>query len=142
MSINKITTGYLIQTWDTELKKWISQEFVADDQTEYEQVDGDRADPIEPHEVWPGWPDTEPYLPVEIRQPAEMVPGAPRFYVFETLDDVEPQLHGPFLSAKLRDAQAIELRRQDPDKDNGLFRLDLSAAAELEAGSYCGGELE
>jgi hypothetical protein len=61
---------------------------------------------------------------------------------WEILDDIEPQLHGPFPSPEGRDEQAVELRRQDPRKCNGLFRLDLSATAEPEASPYCGAELE
>ena len=142
MRINKITTGFVMQTWDTELNKWIAQEFVAGDETNYEKAGGDAADPIEPREVWPGWPDTEPYLPFDMKPPEESQPSAPRFYLLETIDDIEPQLHGPFPSPERRDEQAIQLRRQDPGKRNGLFRLDLSATAEPEAGPYCGAELE
>jgi hypothetical protein len=94
MRINKITTGFVVQTWDTELKKWISQEFLAGDEINYEKADGDAADPIEPREVWPGWPDTEPCLPFEMKPPEAIQPGAPRFYILETVDDIEPQLHG------------------------------------------------
>ena len=90
----------------------------------------------------PGWPDTEPYLPFEMKPPEEIQAGAPRFYLFETIDDVEPQLHGPFQCPDQRNERAVELRRQDRHKRNGLFRLDLSAAAEPEAGPYPGAELE
>lgn len=31
MKINKITTGFVIQTFDTELGKFVSQEFIAGD---------------------------------------------------------------------------------------------------------------
>jgi hypothetical protein len=36
MKVFKITTGFVTQTWDTELKKWISQEFTCGDECEYE----------------------------------------------------------------------------------------------------------
>src|ERR1039457_6985743 len=113
MRINKITTGFVVQTWDTELKKWISQEFVAGDETNYEKAGGDARDPIEPREGWPGWPDPKPYLPFDMKPPEESQPSAPRFYLLETIDDIEPQLHGPFPSPERRDEQAIQLRRQD-----------------------------
>lgn len=36
MIVNKITHGFVIQSWDTKKKKWINQEFVAGDDVEYE----------------------------------------------------------------------------------------------------------
>lgn len=67
MRINKITDGFVIQTWDTELKSWIAQEFVAGTQTEYEQADSGRI--LDPSDIWP---DTdEPYLPFLMTQPDE-----------------------------------------------------------------------
>ena len=39
MIINKITTGFVIQSFDTEKQAWVSQEFVAGDEVDYE-VDG------------------------------------------------------------------------------------------------------
>ena len=137
MKINKITTGFVIQTWDTELNKWIAQEFVAGDETNYEKIGGTSVDP---NEIWPDVP--KPYLPFDMKPPEESQPGAPRFYLLETIDDIEPQIHGPFPSPERRDEQAIQLRRQDPGKRNGLFRLDLSATAEPEASPYGGTELE
>ena len=44
MLINKITTGYVIQTYNTETGKCQSQEFVAGDECEYETEDGDNFD--------------------------------------------------------------------------------------------------
>jgi hypothetical protein len=138
MRISKITTGFVIQTWDAVLKKWISREFVAGDQTDYERDDD--GTPVSPNDIWPDMP--EPYLPFAMKPPEEIPPSAPRFYVLETIGDIEPQLHGPFPSPEQRDEQAVQLRRQDPGKNNGLFRLDLSANAELSADPYCGSELE
>jgi hypothetical protein len=137
MRINKITTGLVIQTWDTDAKKWISQEFVAGDRVDYEKADGT---PVDADDIWPDM--AEPYLPFEMTPPEEVRPGAPRFYVLETIGDIEPQLHGPFPSPELRDERAVELRRQDPGKNNGLFRLDLADSWELSVGAYCGSELE
>lgn len=37
---NKITTGFVIQTYDTDKKEWISQEFIAGDQVDYEDEEG------------------------------------------------------------------------------------------------------
>ena len=41
MIIKKITTGFVIQNFDTELKRFVSQEFVAGDQCEYEDENGE-----------------------------------------------------------------------------------------------------
>jgi hypothetical protein len=40
MLVNKVTTGFVIQVFDTELKRFISQEFVASDQCQYEDKEG------------------------------------------------------------------------------------------------------
>jgi hypothetical protein len=137
MRINKITTGFVVQTWDTERKQWISQEFVAGDRVDYEKADGT---PVDADDIWPDM--AEPYLPFEMRPPEEVQASAPRFFVLETIGDIEPQIHGPFPSPELRDEHAVQLRRQDPGKNNGLFQLDLSDAAGLSASAYCGSELE
>jgi hypothetical protein len=68
MRINKITCGFVIQSWDTDLNKWIGQEFVAGDQTEYEHAGSDRI--LDPVDIWPDSP--EPYLPFLMIQPDEI----------------------------------------------------------------------
>ena len=65
MRINKITTGFVVQTWDTDLNKWTGQEFLAGDQCEYELAGTFRT--LDPAEIWPNQP--EPYLPFDMRQP-------------------------------------------------------------------------
>lgn len=40
MLIKKITTGYVIQTFDTELARFVKQEFVASDTVEWEDENG------------------------------------------------------------------------------------------------------
>ena len=66
MKINKITHGFVVQTWDTNLKQWISQEFVAGDLTEYEE--NGSSIPLDPDDIWP---DKEPFLPFLMQQPGE-----------------------------------------------------------------------
>jgi hypothetical protein len=68
MRINKITHGFVFQTWDRDLNKWIGQEFVAGDQTEYEHAGSDRI--LDPVDIWPESP--EPYLPFLMTQPDEI----------------------------------------------------------------------
>ena len=68
MRINKITYGFVIQTWDTELNKWIRQEFVAGDQTECEHAGSNHI--LDPVDIWPESP--EPHLPFLMNQPDEI----------------------------------------------------------------------
>lgn len=73
MQIKKITTGFVIQTFDTELGRYISQEFIASDVAEYETEGGEiikEAD-LAVHNFGPL--GEEPYLPFEMEQPKENV---------------------------------------------------------------------
>jgi hypothetical protein len=65
MKINKITPGFVIQTYDSDLMKWIGQEFVADNQTDYEEAGTGAI--LDSAEIWPK--SDEPYLPFHMRQP-------------------------------------------------------------------------
>ena len=40
MLVNKVTTGFVIQVFDTETGRFVSQEFVAGDQCDYEDGNG------------------------------------------------------------------------------------------------------
>ena len=64
MKINKITMGYVIQTYDTETDQWIDQAFIAAD-SEWETWDGK---PLILMEV----PDKamNSYLPFDMVQPS------------------------------------------------------------------------
>ncbi len=44
MIINKITVGFVVQQFDTEKNKWVSQEFVASDNFEVEYADYNQPD--------------------------------------------------------------------------------------------------
>ena len=44
MIINKITTGFVIQQFDTEKQKFVSQEFIAGDEVDWETEVGEPAD--------------------------------------------------------------------------------------------------
>lgn len=65
MIVDKITYGFVIQKWDTKKKVWVSQEFVAGDQCEYESPAGKSldSDTIEDES------GKEPYLPFDMVQP-------------------------------------------------------------------------
>jgi hypothetical protein len=67
MKVNKITTGFVIQTYDTDLIKWTGQEFVAGTQTDYEESGTGAI--LDPAKIWPV--SDEPYLPFDMRQPDE-----------------------------------------------------------------------
>jgi hypothetical protein len=44
MRVNKITVGFVSQIFDTDLGRFVSQEFVAGDQVDYEDEDGEPVD--------------------------------------------------------------------------------------------------
>ena len=80
MLINKITTGFVIQQWDTEKHQWVSQEFVAGDECVYEnragETENDKGEPYQDMLVDPA-DGAEPYLPYDMVQPqAPVVPSA------------------------------------------------------------------
>ena len=58
MIVNKITTGYVIQKFDTETNKFISQEFIAGDEVDFEDEQGNAVDCF------------DEYLPFDMEQPS------------------------------------------------------------------------
>lgn len=62
MIVQKITTGFVVQTFDTEKRKFIGQEFVAGDQVELE-VNGESIDSSEVEGL------DETYLSFDMLQP-------------------------------------------------------------------------
>jgi hypothetical protein len=68
------------------------------------------------------------------------------FYLLQIHGDVDPELHGPFKTQQERDDKARALRRDDPEKENGLYRVAvwLPAAGEppdVSVAAYGGYEL-
>lgn len=61
-----------------------------------------------------------------------------RHYVLMVMDDIEPELRGPYRSAGKRDRRARELKRRHGD-EHGLFRLDVTALGVPEVTAYSGG---
>jgi len=61
MIINKITTGFVIQTFDSATGKFLTQEFIAGDQVDYENLFGEAVDARE----------GDNYLPFDMYQPNE-----------------------------------------------------------------------
>ena len=70
MKINKITTGFVVQTFDTVKMEYVSQNFTAGDQVDYEDTQGNPLDKIEAAEMGMEHDDgSEPYLPFNMIQP-------------------------------------------------------------------------
>lgn len=65
MIIQKITQGYVIQTYDTKTKRWIRQEFTADGHCNYEDDMGNTVDASSMMKQG----EPEPYLPFDMVQP-------------------------------------------------------------------------
>lgn len=57
MIVHKTTTGFVIQQFDTESRQFIGQEFIAGDEVDFEDENGDRVKPF------------DEYLPFEMKQP-------------------------------------------------------------------------
>ena len=72
MLVNKITAGFVIQTFDTKTGKWVSQEFVADNQSEYENETGK---PLK-HDSIAYAKTFDAYLCFNMVQPSEAYPDA------------------------------------------------------------------
>jgi hypothetical protein len=67
MLLKKVTTGFVVQTFDTEKQKFVSQEFVAGDQCDYENEDGEIVD----CELFARPDGVEDYLPYDMVQPSD-----------------------------------------------------------------------
>jgi hypothetical protein len=65
MVIQKITTGYVVQKFDTETQKWDSQEFVTGDYVVYETENGNDIEESKFEELTNG----NDYLPFNMEQP-------------------------------------------------------------------------
>ena len=66
MKVNKITTGFVIQTYDTTTGRCVAQEFVAGEDVKYEDKHGESVD-------WEEAP--EAYQPYEMVQPQRTHPS-------------------------------------------------------------------
>ena len=62
MILKKVTTGFVIQEFDTETKEWVGQEFVAGEQVDWENEDGETVEPLEVVSELP-------YLPFDMLKP-------------------------------------------------------------------------
>jgi len=64
MIICKITEGFVVQTFDTETRKFTDQEFVACDDVQYERD----SEPVDA-DLMQDDKGNEPYLPFHMKQP-------------------------------------------------------------------------
>ncbi len=71
--VNKVTTGFVIQKFDRRLGEFVSQEFVAGDETDYETLAGE---PVE-SDLFKVRGE-EIYLPFNMVQPSRPLQQAPR----------------------------------------------------------------
>lgn len=65
MLLRKVTTGFVVQVFDTKTKRFVSQEFVAGDECEYEDETGDQVE----SDMFEGEDGREVYLEYEMKQP-------------------------------------------------------------------------
>lgn len=66
MIIDKITIGFVTQSYDTDLQRWVAQAFTCGDESDYE-VNGDGINVTDfTDRVVGGY---EPYLPFDMEQP-------------------------------------------------------------------------
>jgi hypothetical protein len=72
---------------------------------------------------------------ITIKQPSDV------HYLLKIIGDVEPELVGPFENTVHRTDKAKEHRRDDPDKNDGLFMLDMRKG-EPTVNSYSGKNLD
>jgi hypothetical protein len=66
MIVKKITTGYVIQSFDTANNKFVSQEFIASDQCDYEDEKGNPLNSLDFTEEI-----ENAYLPFDMVQPTD-----------------------------------------------------------------------
>lgn len=61
-----------------------------------------------------------------------------KYYVLEIIEDVEPELHGPFESEEEQCEVAKTLRKKDPCMENGIFPAEITDSGTLSVGVYSG----
>jgi len=65
-----------------------------------------------------------------------------KYYLLIIHGDVESEAVGPFEASDERDSAALEHRRNDPGRDDGLHRLNVSPDGTIDVSDYSGGFFE
>jgi hypothetical protein len=61
-----------------------------------------------------------------------------KLYLLQIWGDIEPVLRGPYKTEALRDKAAKRYRKADPEKNNGLFPLDVPGNKRPTVHTYSG----
>ena len=56
-------------------------------------------------------------------------------------DDIEPRIEGPFKNDRIRLVAARKHRRNDPEKRDGIFGLDISGSGLREISHFAASEV-
>ncbi len=129
MKINKITTGFVIQTYDTKTGRCVGQEFVAGDDVKYEDQNGEAVD----------WSEkADAYQPFDMAQAGRKA----QHYNLLVQGGTEAVVLGPFDTPEKRIKAARRTWRKEarPGQDN-LFKLDVDEKGVPTVHEYVG-ELE
>ncbi len=113
MKISKITTGFVIQTYDTKTGRCVGQEFVAGDEVKYEDKHGESVD-------WEEAP--EAYQPFNMAQPGSKA----RHYNLLIVGGAEAVVLGPFDTPekRIKAGKRTWHKEARPEYDS-LFKLDV-----------------
>ena len=60
-------------------------------------------------------------------------------YLVFVIDDVEPEVAGPFEKDSIRDSAALKHREEDEQERDGIFKANVSDSGELTMETYSGG---
>jgi len=116
MKVNKTTTGFVIQTFDTDTGRCVSQQFIAGDQVDYEDENGD---PVE----WEEAPKA--YQPFEMVQPRPIASSVGAGEGRQTGTRIEVPCYGIVL----------ELGPKDPDRPGVYQGGKIVSGLEREKGA-------
>jgi hypothetical protein len=112
MKVNKITTGFVIQVYDTETGRCIEQSFVAGDQVNYEDEHGDPVD-------WREQPDA--YQPFDMVQPEGKSDGHPETDSRPHADDAPvPSTPKPMSSVKIQIVLTLQADLDEPHTESEI----------------------
>ena len=122
MKINKITPGFVIQSYDTDTGRCIGQEFVAGDHVQYED---DIGLPVEWREA------------AEACQPFSMVqPGRGSYFNLFVIGGTDALVLGPYASDEERVQGAKDTWQVANHAQDNLFKFDVDETGMPNAAVY------